>query len=1141
MKTPALSFSLLILALVLGLGNISAAEYFVRPCGDDAAVGLSKIAAFATIQKGVDALAAGDTLTIAPGEYAGGVSRDGLGNLEVETTIRAEIPGTAVLRGDVAAPDFVRFGESRHTYVADVDGDVQAVYEADSLVGLKDQVSRNEVEFSPGSFFFDRPVGKLYISTTDMRPPEDHVYTISTMGQHGLALKSPKRVVVEGLVFRGFYSLEPLKDSRPQYVVWGLYLEEPVDCVIRDCTAFLNGGGLLVVSGDGGGNLIEDCVGYGNGSPHNSEGGNVSVFGANNDTIRNCIGYRSRGTGVRIYGTARGKNLIEGSLGWGNGGPDLGMKGGGLEIDGLVKNSIGLGILPGHHLSHNLIGKKLLYLTPEELTRDNVFLSGENISERREFADPVNFDFRLQSTSKLRKTAPDGSDRGPLPYEANVYFVRATGNDEKDGLSLRNAWQTAGRALRDLKPGDTVYFDDGVYAGPLKISVGTPGEAPISLRARGLSQVVFSGPVTVESSSGLTWKRINFSGEVKVTTSKEIGFMNCRFYAEKVGLEAEGSTRLRIEHCLFTGSSEAGLSLRDTSDLTLSSSVFDNREGVGIRILEGKESWWKGLADRLAGLEEAPAAKMSLGEIVTWSDYNAYARPASAWSVAGRKLSLEQLQTAQDRYSLARDVDITRRDSIPFLNNRPTFAARDAAGQNIGFHQELEGRKLFMSKPQVHSVSATTANIEWLVSVGADCEVGWGETPECENKKNFKIETFEDLHRSFSLWGLKPNTKYYFQIREIKWNSYPPSLEAEAVDPNYEVIAFTTAASDPAPRSYYVAPEGSDTNSGLDLNAAWKTVSHAASVAAPGDTVLIAPGTYVEKVRVRNTGEEGRPITFKSLPGGRVIFDGEHRRLNNAWVINGKAHITVDGFYFYNHRGEPGGNSSTRLFNVLASRDILIRRCLMDGRGGGAYPASFLTAWTTENLTLSNCVSILAPDGVEVSDCPGFRVEHSVFILTMICNVKLGTAATLESNIFCDSGAFKSEQNIQVASLGNPQAVVDRNNCYYFRLPTEERTAFFVPTFPRDWDNPWERITLPALKLRVEGNDSIVADPDFAILKSLPPEKRTPFSVDALYSYGIGLTFSDLFTTNPELIKRGIGLQPEAFADFSSGSAPSTK
>src|SRR5690606_7221684 len=101
------------------------------------------------------------------------------------------------------------------------------------------------------------------------------------------------------------------------------------------------------------------------------------------------------------------------------------------------------------------------------------------------------------------------------------------------------------------------------------------------------------------------------------------------------------------------------------------------------------------------------------------------------------------------------------------------------------------------------------------------------------------------------------------------------------------------------------------------------------------------------------------------------------------------------------------------------------------------------------------------------------------------------------------------------------------NNCYYFRLPTDQRTAFFVPTSPRDMQNPWERITLPALKLRVPGNDSIVADPEFAILKNLPPEKRKPFSVDALYSYGIGLTFSDVFTTNPELIKRGIGLQSE--------------
>ena len=49
-------------------GKLNAAEYFVNKQGNDGNDGLVKEKSFLTIQKGVDALSEGDTLTIAPGE-----------------------------------------------------------------------------------------------------------------------------------------------------------------------------------------------------------------------------------------------------------------------------------------------------------------------------------------------------------------------------------------------------------------------------------------------------------------------------------------------------------------------------------------------------------------------------------------------------------------------------------------------------------------------------------------------------------------------------------------------------------------------------------------------------------------------------------------------------------------------------------------------------------------------------------------------------------------------------------------------------------------------------------------------------------------------------------------------------------------
>ena len=97
---------LLVVTGLLGGATLHATEFFVNKQGLDSNAGTSREAAFLTIQKGVDALQPGDTLTIGRGEYVETVARKGLGAAEKQTTIRAEIPGTVLLRGDVDAPVF---------------------------------------------------------------------------------------------------------------------------------------------------------------------------------------------------------------------------------------------------------------------------------------------------------------------------------------------------------------------------------------------------------------------------------------------------------------------------------------------------------------------------------------------------------------------------------------------------------------------------------------------------------------------------------------------------------------------------------------------------------------------------------------------------------------------------------------------------------------------------------------------------------------------------------------------------------------------------------------------------------------------------------------------------------------------------
>jgi len=236
-----------------------AAEHFVNKQGKDTNSGLSREAAFLTIQKGVEALKPGDTLTIGPGEYLENVQRADLGSPDADTVIRAEVPGTALLRGDVPAPEFKKVDGYRFVYAAQFDRKPNAILEHNTMHTLVSKANVAELEFDPGFFHYDTDSQTLYISNLNLSAPDQGRYTLSVKEKSGLILNSPKRVVIEGLAATGFHP------------GWGMLLGTPLSCTVRNCVCFLNVGGITLQpneglgKGDGGSNnVVENCVCYGN-------------------------------------------------------------------------------------------------------------------------------------------------------------------------------------------------------------------------------------------------------------------------------------------------------------------------------------------------------------------------------------------------------------------------------------------------------------------------------------------------------------------------------------------------------------------------------------------------------------------------------------------------------------------------------------------------------------------------------------------------------------------------------------------------------------------------------------------------------------------------------------------------------------
>ena len=180
------------------------------------------------------------------------------------------------------------------------------------------------------------------------------------------------------------------------------------------------------------------------------------------------------------YSGMTGPLLIKNNISWGHN-FNYSVKPG--DQQERLENCVGLGFIriSTNKMSHNLIGGGNEYDRSSNAPADNIlFLREQKLDKDFEFADPLNLDFRLQPDSRFRGTAPDGSDRGPYPYKANIFYVSPAGDDQADGLSMRKPWRTLARALKGLRPGDTLYLAEGEYAAAPWNKAGD-GKSPIRI------------------------------------------------------------------------------------------------------------------------------------------------------------------------------------------------------------------------------------------------------------------------------------------------------------------------------------------------------------------------------------------------------------------------------------------------------------------------------------------------------------------------------------------------------------------------------------------------------------------------------------------------------------------------------------
>lgn len=133
------------------------------------------------------------------------------------------------------------------------------------------------------------------------------------------------------------------------------------------------------------------------------------------------------------------------------------------------------------------------------------------------------------------------------------------------------------------------------------------------------------------------------------------------------------------------------------------------------------------------------------------------------------------------------------------------------------------------------------------------------------------------------------------------------------------------AATSTTGTQYYVATTGSDSNSGSATNP-WRTMSQAATMVAPGNTVHVMPGVYNESVYIKIGGTSSQRISFISdTPwGAKVTGDGTG---NPAIQIRTADYVDVVGFEVTNVNGYIG-------IETLSSYSHIIGNLVHDVSGG---------------------------------------------------------------------------------------------------------------------------------------------------------------------------------------------------------------
>ncbi len=200
-------------------------------------------------------------------------------------------------------------------------------------------------------------------------------------------------------------------------------------------------------------------------------------------------------------------------------------------------------------------------------------------------------------------------------------------------------------------------------------------------------------------------------------------------------------------------------------------------------------------------------------------------------------------------------------------------------------------------------------------------------------------------------------------------------------------------------KTYYVSASGDDSADGLAEKTAWRTVTHAAKVAAAGDMVKIKAGKYdSEHVIPANSGIKDKPIVFEGYAGTPVL-DGKDRK-GQGVLLSGREYVVMRNLKLINYM---------QGIRIQGCKYVTVDKVTLHDMGSAGFSISAKTRHSTiSNCTMRNCNM----------HCLNFMAESS-YNLVDNCTFYITTGEKLSADygIYTENAHHNTIRNSTIKNL----------------------------------------------------------------------------------------------------------------------------